>query len=306
MASDEPKQPPRWTFGSERAALLATTTYDNARVGDISELLLAGDNLVQEETPLSIVDHTATVITLATLRFILLNMRLESVLFKYPAIHARLCEFTLGERKRVLTLLSEIDGYLDGTIPHCLGCMKLSKDAEARKWFNFESGARVTIARALRWMCDNTVNDHLGREFYLVNTCKTMHCVNPQHYQRSQKHRGPTEEELQESLRLDDSHDMLRQYTAERDQSWVESERELARTSYILSPIEQMLARGNDDLFDPTMALDVAAALASDTDSMSTGTFDTQLLHLTSKKIWQKRVMPASPADAKPAVNQCK
>lgn len=299
------------------------TAYDTERDVDNSGLLDDGQNLVQQTTPLTIVDHTADVITLVILRHVLLNMRDMDLMRKYSVVHTRLREnVTLDERKRVLTLLNSIEIYAVDTIPHYLGCMRLAGDTEGiAATFRLACGKRVAVARLLYWLCDNSLANHLldketiararqhnetttgiglgalGHKFKVFNSCETAECVNPQHQRRcctaayvskSSELDAELRSVLNEAPPVDSPSyaalQTLRNYTANRDREWLLTERELCRDSYFMSPIEMSLPSTDD-----------VCAQHDDESSSSSSTGDKIMRLLTTKSATKRRIVNAAP-----------
>lgn len=274
---------------------------------DVSVLFEDGSNLVQQATSYAITDTTGDLISLTTLRNMLLNMRDTRLMSAQPVVHARLRQcVTFEERKRLLLILNDMESYEIDTLPHYLGCMRcrIKNSATPATLVTFvpACGPRINIAKLLHWLCSKTSdvdseretrNDGkgecgagmLGRSYVVFSECRNEECVNPNHYRRRVPAQNTASDALEAALSVDN---VLQQYAAAHDREWALTERELCRTSYTTSPVEAMLINE----FAPKMDLDGCDADTSGSvvDESASHSSEDQL---GLKKQWKRRVQGA-------------
>lgn len=266
----------------------APPVYDIDREACAEGLADTGHNL----EPTGIARHTGdqspeNVITLASLRHVLLNMHSARIAERYRFVHRRLREYvTLEERKRLIALLNTMQHHPPDTLPHYLGCMRMVRNPTSI--FTVASGCRIPLMRMVFWVCDNDETNFIEDEqvlselaetarlkgiaalryrFTVENTCHTVGCVNTQHYKRTNSlttsvadaRRLAEDENTHFQLLTDQWADtqaleeleQLRKYTEACDEEWVAAERALSRDSYLMSPLEAGLVKLSvSDIFD--------------------------------------------------------
>lgn len=249
--------------------------YDGDRDACTEGLGDTGHNLEPTGMARDVGDESPThVLTLAALRYVLLNMHSRRAAERYQFVHTRLREYcTLEERKRLVALLNTMQTYPSDTLPHYLGCMRMVRNPTSV--FTVASGCRIPLMRMVFWVCDNDATNFMEDEavltvlsetarlkgiaalryrFTVENTCETVGCVNTQHYKRvnslttsvADARRLAEDESTHFQLLSDHWADtqafeelaQLRLYTEACSEDWVTAERTMARDSYLMSPLE--------------------------------------------------------------------